>query len=71
MTAIIGGVVTTTFRGIHVGINGAAAGLIVVVLTGAEALADEEGSDFRYVHAAIAIAGRGSRICWASLIWVS
>lgn len=57
IAAIIGGVVTTFFRGSHVAINGPAAGLIVVVLTGVETLADENGSGFPYVLAAIVVSG--------------
>ncbi len=57
LAAIIGGVVTTFFRGSYVAINGPAAGLIVVVLTGVESLADENGSGFPYVLAAIVVAG--------------
>lgn len=57
LAAIIGGVVTTFFRGSHVAINGPAAGLIVVVLAGVESMADENGSGFPYVLAAIVIAG--------------
>ncbi|MCG8308566.1 MAG: SulP family inorganic anion transporter [Cytophagales bacterium] len=57
LATIIGGVVTTFFRGSYVAINGPAAGLIVVVLTGVEILADENGSGFPYVLAAIVVAG--------------
>jgi MFS superfamily sulfate permease-like transporter len=57
LAAIIGGVVTTIFRGSHVAINGPAAGLIVVVLSGVESMADENGSGFPYVLAAIVVAG--------------
>lgn len=38
LSAIIGGVVTTFFRGGHVAINGPAAGLIAVILGGLVAL---------------------------------
>lgn len=57
LAAIIGGVVTTIFRGSYVAINGPAAGLIVVVLSGVESMADENGSGFPYVLAAIVVAG--------------
>jgi carbonic anhydrase len=57
LAAIIGGMVTTFFRGSHVAINGPAAGLIVVVLAGVESLGDENGSGFPYVLAAIVISG--------------
>lgn len=57
LASIIGGIVTTIFRGSHVAINGPAAGLIVVVLGGVESLADESGSGFKYVLAAIVVSG--------------
>jgi MFS superfamily sulfate permease-like transporter len=57
LAAIIGGVVTTIFRGSYVAINGPAAGLIVVILTGVETLADEGSTGFPYVLAAIVVAG--------------
>lgn len=57
IAAIIGGVVTTLFRGGHVSINGPGAGIIVVILTGTKLLADADGSGFPYVLAAICMAG--------------
>lgn len=58
LAAIIGGVVTTFFRGSYVGINGPTASLIVVVLAGVESLADADGTGgFKYVLAAIVMAG--------------
>lgn len=56
-SAIIGGLVTTFIRSSHLTINGPTAGLIVVVLTGIETLADENGSGFPYVLAAVVVAG--------------
>ncbi len=53
LSAIIGGVVTTFFRGGHLAINGPAAGLIAVILGGLVAL---EGN-INYVLAAIVISG--------------
>ena len=53
LSAIIGGVVTTFFRGAHVAINGPAAGLIAAILGGLLAL---EGN-INYVLAAIVISG--------------
>lgn len=53
LSAIIGGVVTTFFRGSHMAINGPAAGLIAVILGGLAAL---EGN-INYVLAAIVISG--------------
>ncbi|WP_033959485.1 SulP family inorganic anion transporter [Psychroserpens jangbogonensis] len=53
LSAIIGGVVTTFFRGGHLAINGPAAGLIAVILGGLVVL---EGN-INYVLAAIVISG--------------
>ena len=53
LSAIIGGVVTTFFRGGHLAINGPAAGLIAVILGGLVAL---EGN-INYVLAAIVVSG--------------
>lgn len=65
LTAVIGGVVTTFFRGGHVTINGPAAGLIAAVLASILALNDVDpvtgnivaGSGVSYTLAAIIIAG--------------
>jgi MFS superfamily sulfate permease-like transporter len=57
ISAIIGGVVTTFFRGSHVAINGPAAGLIAVILAGISALDDGSGQAINYVLAAIVISG--------------
>ena len=56
VSAIIGGVVTTFFRGSHVAINGPAAGLIAVILSSL-ALWDGEEKALNYVLAAIVISG--------------
>lgn len=53
LSAIIGGVVTTFFRGGHVAVNGPAAGLIAVILGGLVAL----DGNINYVLAAIVISG--------------
>ena len=53
LSAIIGGVVTTFFRGAHLAINGPAAGLITVILGGLVAL----DGNINYVLAAIVISG--------------
>ena len=53
LSAIIGGVVTTFFRGGHLAINGPAAGLIAVILGGLVAL----DNNINYVLAAIVVAG--------------
>ena len=57
LAAIIGGIVTTFFRSSYVAINGPAAGLIVVVFTGVQALGDDQNSGFQYALAAIVVAG--------------
>jgi len=53
LSAIIGGVVTTFFRGGHLAINGPAAGLIAVILGGLAAL----DGNINYVLAAIVVSG--------------
>ena len=53
LSAIIGGVVTTFFRGGHLAINGPAAGLIAVILGGLTVL----DGNINYVLAAIVISG--------------
>lgn len=55
-SAIIGGIVTTFFRGSHIAVNGPAAGLIAVILS---SLALWEGDDqkLNYVFAAIVVSG--------------
>jgi MFS superfamily sulfate permease-like transporter len=53
LSAIIGGIVTTLFRGSHLAINGPAAGLIAVVLGGLTVL----DGNINYVLAAIVVSG--------------
>lgn len=55
--AIIGGIVTTFFRGSHIAINGPTAGLIAVILSSAIALNDGSGQTLNYIFAAIVLAG--------------
>jgi MFS superfamily sulfate permease-like transporter len=65
LTAIIGGIVCTFFRGGYVSINGPAAGLIATVFIGIMSLNDIDpatgeiiaGSGVRYILAAIMVAG--------------
>ena len=57
LSAVIGGVVTTFFRGSHLAINGPAAGLIAVILTSVAVLDDGSGQALNYVFAAIVISG--------------
>jgi len=53
LSAVIGGVVTTFFRGSHLAVNGPAAGLIAVVLGGLMAL----DGNINYVLAAVVVSG--------------
>lgn len=57
ISAIIGGIVTTFYRGSHVGINGPTAGLIAVVLASAIALDDGSGNTLNYLFAAVVTSG--------------
>lgn len=57
ISAIIGGLVATLFRGSHLAINGPAAGLIAVILSAIFSLEDGSGQTLNYVLAAIFIAG--------------
>lgn len=57
ISAIVGGVVVTLFRGSHVAINGPAAGLIAVILSAIHSLEDGSGQTLNYVLAAICVAG--------------
>ncbi len=57
ISAIIGGIVATPFRGSHLTINGPAAGLIAVILSASLSLNDGSGQTLNYVLAAICIAG--------------
>ncbi|NNC82975.1 MAG: SulP family inorganic anion transporter [Flavobacteriales bacterium] len=57
LTAIIGGIVTTFYRGSHVGINGPGAGIIAVILSAFAVLDDGSGHTLNYVLAAIVVAG--------------
>lgn len=57
ISAIIGGIVATPFRGSHLAINGPAAGLIAVILSSIYSLDDGSGQTLNYVLAAICVAG--------------
>ena len=57
ISAIIGGIVATPFRGSHLAINGPAAGLIAVILSAIYSLEDGSGQTLNYVLAAVCIAG--------------
>jgi len=57
LAAVIGGLVTTIFRGSHIAINGPAAGLIAVVYTALISLKDGSGKELNYLMAAILVCG--------------
>lgn len=57
ISAIIGGLIATPFRGSHLTINGPAASLIAVILSSIYTLDDGTGQTLNYVLAAICIAG--------------
>jgi len=57
LAAIIGGIVTTFFRGSHIAINGPAAGLIAVILASVATLDDGSGQAINYTLAAIVVSG--------------
>ena len=57
ISAIVGGVVTTLYRGGHISVNGPAKGVIAVILAGLVAMNDGTGQAFNYVLAAIVISG--------------
>lgn len=57
LASIVGGVITTLYRGSHVVINGPAAGMIAVILAGISAMDDGSGRVFNYVLGAIVVAG--------------
>lgn len=56
-SAIVGGVVTTLYRGGHISVNGPAKGVIAVILLGITLLDDGTGQAFNYVLAAVVISG--------------
>lgn len=57
ISAIVGGIVATPFRGSHLAINGPAAGLIAVILSASYSLNDGSDQTLNYVLAAICMAG--------------
>ena len=56
-SAIIGGVVTTLYRGGHISVNGPAKRVIGVILLGIVLMDDGSGQAFNYVLAAVVISG--------------
>ena len=57
LSAVVGGVVTTLYRGGHVSVNGPAKGVIAVILFGITVMDDGSGQAFNYVLAAIVVSG--------------
>ncbi len=56
-SAIVGGVVTTLYRGGHISVNGPAKGVIGVILLGIALMDDGSGKAFNYVLAAVVVSG--------------
>jgi len=56
-SAVIGGVVTTLYRGGHISVNGPAKGVIGVILLGIVLMDDGKGQAFNYVLAAVVVSG--------------
>ena len=57
LSAIVGGIVTTLYRGGHVSVNGPAKGVIAVILFGITVMDDGSGQAFNFVLAAIVVSG--------------
>ena len=57
ISAIVGGVVTTLYRGGHVSVNGPAKGVIGVILLGIALMDDGSGQAFNYILAAVVVSG--------------
>ena len=57
ISAIVGGVVTTLYRGGHISVNGPAKGVIGAILAGIVLMEDGSGNTFNYVLAAIVVSG--------------
>lgn len=57
ISAVVGGVVTTFYRGGHISVNGPAKGVIAVILLGIALMDDGTGQSFNYVLAAIVVSG--------------
>jgi len=56
-SAVVGGIVTTFFRGGHISVNGPAKGVIGVILAGIITLDDGSGQAFNYMLAAFVVSG--------------
>jgi len=57
LSAIVGGLVTTLYRGGHISVNGPAKGVIAVILLGIAVMDDGTGQAFNYVLAAVVVSG--------------
>ncbi len=57
LSAVVGGVVTTLYRGGHISVNGPAKGVIAVILLGIALMDDGSGQAFNYVLAAVVVSG--------------
>ena len=57
LSAVVGGVVTTLYRGGHISVNGPAKGVIAVILLGIAVMDDGSGQAFNYVLAAVVVSG--------------
>lgn len=57
ISAIVGGLVTTLYRGGHISVNGPAKGVIGVILLGIVLMDDGSGQAFNYVLAAVVVSG--------------
>ena len=57
LSAVVGGLVTTLYRGGHLSINGPAKGVIAVILLGITLMDDGTGQAFNYVLAAVVMSG--------------
>ena len=56
-SAVVGGLVTTLYRGGHISVNGPAKGVIGVILLGIALMDDGSGQAFNYVLAAVVVSG--------------
>ena len=56
-SAVVGGLVTTLYRGGHISVNGPAKGVIGVILLGIAMMDDGSGQAFNYVLAAVVVSG--------------
>ncbi len=56
-SAIVGGIVTTFYRGGHISVNGPAKGVIGVILLGIVLMDDGSGQAFNYVLGAVVVSG--------------